>query len=459
MDNKLTLNTILLEKINRWLNPNFNQKVTWLLLVSGIGLVGYQRIIGLMSSLEYIDKDIRLKLNLTQTTDYTLVSCGLLMVSYAFLLVYNRNKDNNLVKVDIGLPTESVLLVQNEENNNNSSLNSKATIKLGLIGVGQSTGPQFTAIKNVPSFEFIYFSDTNKMIRDELNTRGYHKATFNTEYKEMLHVDGINAIVVATELKNHYEHAKDVLNAGKNLLLEKPATLYLNQLRELIKISENNNLCFVCSLHAAFDKTIDWILDKENIVYLRDQFGWNDVITKIKCEFYDPYVYENSTTQKNRFISLNDSWLDSGINALSVIGRIVSPEMIYYKNSSFGMCSDPLFKDRIVDAEVQYSFNSFGEISIHTSWIKNINRKVTILTNSDNMELTLDHTAQKISININNSNYDVIVFDQNRLVNQYISLYKDFYMHINKGTNNLAHALKLHELLFEPVQANNLTKS
>ena len=344
-----------------------------------------------------------------------------------------------------------------EKDTPSSSAYSNDIIKLGLIGIGQSTVPQLTAINKIPNFEFSFFSDKNINIRDELNKRGYRKISFNTEYKEMLHVDEINAIVVATELENHYEHAKNVLNAGKNLLLEKPATLFLNQLRELIQIAEDKELCFVCSLHAAFDKTIDWILNEENIDNLQEKYGWTNEITKIKCEFFDPYIYDRSIIQKNRFVSLHDSWLDSGINALSVVSRFINPEKISFKKSNFKMCSDPIFQDRIVDAEVEYSFNKNGEIHIYTSWTKNINKKVTILINNRNAEIALDHAAQKVSLKINNNKYDVIEFDQDRLVNQYIKLYEDFYIHLNQGTNNQIPALKLHELLFEPLKTDNLT--
>jgi len=344
-----------------------------------------------------------------------------------------------------------------EKGTPSSSTYSNDIIKLGLIGIGQSTVPQLTAINKIPNFEFSFFSDKNIKIRDELNKRGYRKISFNTEYKEMLHVDEINAIVVATELENHYEHAKNVLNAGKNLLLEKPATLYLDQFKELIKIAGDKELCFVCSLHAAFDKTIDWTLNKDNIDFLHDSFGWTNEITKIKCEFFDPYIYDRSTIQKNRFVSLHDSWLDSGINALSVVGRFVNPVKISYIKSNFKMCSEPIFKDRIVDAEVEYSFNKNGRIDIYTSWTKNRNNKVTILTDQKNIEMKLDHTAQRISLKKNNNNYDIKEFDRNRLINQYIKLYEDFYIHLKKGTNNQVYALKLHELLFEAVKSNNLT--
>lgn len=328
---------------------------------------------------------------------------------------------------------------------------SENIIKLGLIGVGQSTIAQLSAVKKVSDMGFYYFSDKNQTIRNELNHKGFGAIGFNTDYRELLRIGDINAVVVATELMNHYKHAKDVLNANKDLLLEKPATLHLNQLKELIQIANDKKLCFVCSLHAAFDKTIDWALNEDNIDFIRNEYGWSNKIIKIECEFYDPYMFEN-IVHKGRFYSLHDSWLDSGVNALSVVNRFVNSDKIFLIKSFFKTCSDPFYRDRIIDAKVEYSYDPDGKIIIYTSWAKNINKKVTVLHNNENMEMILDHTAQKISLKKGNNLYDIIEFEQDRLVSQYARLYEDFSSHLKNRTNNLNHALKIHELLFKAVR-------
>jgi predicted dehydrogenase len=323
---------------------------------------------------------------------------------------------------------------------------------LGLIGVGQSAYPQLAAVKMLSNLEFRYFSDIDVKSRDKLIGDGYNKNCFYSDHAKMLQVSEINTVVVATESRNHYKHAKEVLNAGKNLLLEKPAALCLNHLIELIQIAKDKNLCFVCSFHAAFDKTIEWVLDKENIDFLYNKYGWTNNLTRIRCRFYDSYLFE-STPHIDRFYSLHDSWFDSGINALSVINKFINPDRISHKKSVYRMCKDLNFENTVVDAEVEYSFNETGEIIIHTSWIQNKNKKLTILTNNKNMEMKLDHTNQKISIKTDNKiNYDVKEFDKNRLMNQYINLYEDFYLHLINRSNNLIPALKLHELLFKAIE-------
>lgn len=80
MSNDLTIKGILLEKLNRFLNPNFDTKFIWLLLTSGIALVGYQRVIQLGSSLEIIKEDVDIKLSLNSGVDSIFVFIGSFMI-------------------------------------------------------------------------------------------------------------------------------------------------------------------------------------------------------------------------------------------------------------------------------------------------------------------------------------------------------------------------------------------
>lgn len=80
MSNDLTIKGILLEKLNRFLNPNFDTKFLWLLLTSGIALVGYQRVIQLGSSLEIIKEDLYIKLSLNSGVDSIFIVIGSFMI-------------------------------------------------------------------------------------------------------------------------------------------------------------------------------------------------------------------------------------------------------------------------------------------------------------------------------------------------------------------------------------------
>lgn len=62
-----------------------------------------------------------------------------------------------------------------------------------------------------------------------------------TNYKDLLEGD-IDAIAIALPVDMHYKFAKEALNAGKHIWVEKPFTSKVSQAEELIKIAEAKNL-------------------------------------------------------------------------------------------------------------------------------------------------------------------------------------------------------------------------
>ena len=101
MSNDLTIKGVLLEKLNRFLNPNFDTKFIWLLLTSGIALVGYQKIIQLGLNLEILKEDLYIKFSLNSGVDIIFIVIGVLMiVSSVFLFTLKQlsNKTNSSKK-------------------------------------------------------------------------------------------------------------------------------------------------------------------------------------------------------------------------------------------------------------------------------------------------------------------------------------------------------------------------
>jgi predicted nucleotidyltransferase len=88
MATELSLRSILLERLNRILNPTFELKFTWTLLIAGFGLIGYQRLVQLAGSIEIIQPDARIKLELSSETDAVLSLLGIVLVLLSCLFFY-----------------------------------------------------------------------------------------------------------------------------------------------------------------------------------------------------------------------------------------------------------------------------------------------------------------------------------------------------------------------------------
>ncbi len=88
MATKLSLRSILLERLNRILNPAFEWKFTWTLLIAGFGLIGYQRLVQLAGSIEIIRPEARIKLELSSGADAALSALGIALVLLSCLFFY-----------------------------------------------------------------------------------------------------------------------------------------------------------------------------------------------------------------------------------------------------------------------------------------------------------------------------------------------------------------------------------
>lgn len=89
MSHDLTFKGVLLEKLNRVLNPNFDTKFIWALLSGGVLFVGYQRVIELCSSLEVLSGNTYVKLSLSTGTDTVFIIIGGMMIcSSIFIFIW-----------------------------------------------------------------------------------------------------------------------------------------------------------------------------------------------------------------------------------------------------------------------------------------------------------------------------------------------------------------------------------
>jgi predicted dehydrogenase len=70
----------------------------------------------------------------------------------------------------------------------------------------------------------------------------YPNATLYRSVEELCDDKELELIVVNTPTYLHVEHAKRVLGAGKNMVIEKPFTITVKEAEELTSLAEKNNL-------------------------------------------------------------------------------------------------------------------------------------------------------------------------------------------------------------------------
>jgi predicted dehydrogenase len=73
----------------------------------------------------------------------------------------------------------------------------------------------------------------------------YPGVSTTTEFDKVINDNEIDAIVIATPVRFHFEMAKKSLESGKHTFIEKPMASSVAECRELIEIAEKNNLTII----------------------------------------------------------------------------------------------------------------------------------------------------------------------------------------------------------------------
>ncbi|GCF94339.1 dehydrogenase [Enterococcus florum] len=76
---------------------------------------------------------------------------------------------------------------------------------------------------------------------------------YTTQLDDILTDEEIQLVVITTPLKAHYENAKQVLNANKHVLLEKPFTVTAEEAKELFALAKQKNLFLQAYQNRRFD--------------------------------------------------------------------------------------------------------------------------------------------------------------------------------------------------------------
>src|SRR5437762_2788790 len=114
----------------------------------------------------------------------------------------------------------------------------KAT-NIGVIGCGY-WGPNLLrnfAENEDAQLRWICDSDEDRLAS---MSRRYPMAQTTTEYRALVSDPALDAVAVVTPVATHFTIAKELLRAGKHVLLEKPLTATAREAEELIDLAETN---------------------------------------------------------------------------------------------------------------------------------------------------------------------------------------------------------------------------
>jgi len=308
-------------------------------------------------------------------------------------------------------------------------------IRIALVGLGHVAVHQIAAIELTAGICLAAACDKNpetaQCLRDGI--------PFYTCIEDLLAERQADVVMISAPNHEHFRLGEMVIDSAKNLVLEKPAVENRQQLAAIVRRSEQAGAFLYVSLHAAFGAEVMW---------LRRQLGEAALrlgeLQSFAARFYDPYVSHDTLTEGAA--SLGGSWMDSGVNALSVLGSILDPADLRVEDSrmrrSAGLnCSE-------TEARVSLSYRQ-AQGTIHTSWLTGRNHKSTSLV-FEGAEVLLNHSDQQASIGSGSDRKTAFAYSGplHRLTNHYVGVFSDLVAAFSSGRSNVEFAVALHDLYF-----------
>ncbi|OGP66807.1 MAG: UDP-N-acetyl-D-glucosamine dehydrogenase [Deltaproteobacteria bacterium RBG_19FT_COMBO_43_11] len=204
----------------------------------------------------------------------------------------------------------------------------KKKIKIGVVGLGHLGNYHLQKYAKIDDCEIVAVSDTLiERVGKAADT--YHCRAF-TDHGDLL--DKVDAVSIAVPTGEHYKVARDFLNAGIDVLVEKPICATIEEADELIKLAGKNNLILQVGFVERFNPAI---MALENVI-TRPLF--------IEVHRLHPF-FERGTDV--------DVILDLMIHDLDIILKFVNSPL-----KSLEAVGVPVLSDKIDISNVRLSFES-----------------------------------------------------------------------------------------------------
>lgn len=110
-------------------------------------------------------------------------------------------------------------------------------LKIGLIGVGYWGKNLLRVLSSSREARLQYICDKNKKVLEKLKIK-YSEIRLSKSIESVIKDEDVEAVVIATPASTHYRLAKRALEKGKDVFVEKPLALKLDQAKILEKLAK-----------------------------------------------------------------------------------------------------------------------------------------------------------------------------------------------------------------------------
>lgn len=312
---------------------------------------------------------------------------------------------------------------------------------VAIVGLGHVAEHQIAALQYCENVKLAAGCDPNSTRFSILDSS---VATY-TDIDRLLETEVLDVVIIASPNRLHVDHGIKVMEAGKWLLMEKPLAESASEFSRFENARRALDGKCSIALHAAHGKEVEWFRKHES-----SPLHGIGPLVGFDARFYDPYFHNGVVLQ--HALSLGGSWIDSGINALSVIARLIEPELLEILDSRMTRVAGAQCTE--VQGTVDFRWGSddpLGYGAIDTNWTLGRNSKITQLRfAADDSIYRLDHSNQRV-IQVLGSQSRELYSNPNglpRLTNHYIGVFRDLVAQLERGEDNFSGGAALHRHLY-----------
>ncbi len=268
---------------------------------------------------------------------------------------------------------------------------------------------------------------------------------------EMLASTACDAVLVSTPTDTHFDVGRHVIASGRHLLLEKPAAIHPGEVGLLQKLAADAGVLFQTAYHMSRGSETDWLA-----AHLAAAGPDHPRICGFASVFHDPLYFAGQLHP--RAPSVLGSWVDSGINALSVLARFIPPESLTIRAVTFQSVSGQPVQD--VQSHVTLAAPGL-QGTIHTDWTTDCGDKTTTLHFTNGQQWQLDHNEETATRFASSPSQKVprpapppasvhsCQRHPSRMVDHYLGVLADFAAAVSRNQSNATLSLLLHQLLLD----------
>lgn len=304
-----------------------------------------------------------------------------------------------------------------------------------IVGLGAAAGTHLKVLEQTPGADVVAGIDTAP--KPGLTFRGHPVPVYKTPREAGGHDPGV--VVIATPTHTHAAVCAEIADCfpAARILVEKPAADNLPDARRVLQDIGSRQAVEV-AYHMSFSPEVTW-----GMQVTQARAADLGVPVAAEASFADPYQDEFEAARS----SLGNSWIDSGINALSVLSRFAEPAS-RRSLRRLGELAESVF-------EAHVAFLAGGselDALILTSWHVTDPAKTTRIRYISGAELVMDHTA--VAGYLMQDKRIAAVFGSDRTIprqeRHYLALYK-WWLTDGKRIIPAETSLRLHELLLQPL--------